>query len=153
MGGDARLGDEVHVAGADLCLDRQAVRPEQRGVQGLIAVDTRDRDIIFEASGHGPERRMHHAERAVAGVRPFDDDAQAIDIDDLVERHALAQHLAVDAVEMFLARVHFGFDAGALERLGQLCGDAGQELALVAAGALERFLEHAVALRIERPEA
>ena len=54
---------------------------------------------------------------------------------------------------MFLARVHFGVDVGALERFGQLRGDAGQELALVTAGALERFLEHAVALRIERTEA
>ena len=54
---------------------------------------------------------------------------------------------------MLLAGVDLGVDAGALERFGQLRGDTGQELALVAAGALERFLEHAVALRIERPEA
>ena len=96
---------------------------------------------------------MHHAERAVAGVRRVDDDPQAVDIDDVGERGALAQHLAVDAVEVLLAGVDLGGYAGGLQGGRELLGDAGEELALVAAGAFERALEHPVALRIERTEA
>ena len=96
---------------------------------------------------------MHHAERAVAGVRRVDHHAQAVDVDDVGERGALAQHLAVDAVEVLLARLDLGGYAGRLQGGRELLGDAGEELALVAAGAFERALEHPVALRIERAEA
>ena len=153
VGGDARLGDLVHVAGADLRLDRQAVRAEEGGVQRLVAVDARDGDVILEAPGHRPVGGVHHAERAVAGVGRVDDDPQAVDVHDLGERRALAQHLPVDAVEVLLAGLDLGGDAGGLQGTPQLLGDARQELALVAAGALERALEHAVALRVERAEA
>jgi hypothetical protein len=145
--------DAVHVVGADLHFDRHAVRPEQRRVQRLVAVDARDRDVVLEAPGHRLVDRVHRAERAIAGVRRVGDHAQPVDVDDLVQRHALAQHLAVDAVEVLLARLDATRDALPHELRADLLGDLGEELLLVAAGALERALEHPVALRIERAEA
>ena len=114
--GDAGLGDPVHVLGADLHFDRHAVRPEQRGVQRLVAVDARDRDVVLEASRHRLEHAVHDAERAVAGVGAVDDDAQAVHVDDLGERRALALHLLVDAVEVLLARLDLGLDVGLQQR-------------------------------------
>ena len=43
-----RLRRPVHVLGADLDLDRHAVGADQRGVQRLVAVRLRDRDVVLE---------------------------------------------------------------------------------------------------------
>ena len=48
VGGDAGLGNMVHLARADLKLDRRAVRADQGRVQRLVAVDLRDRDVVLE---------------------------------------------------------------------------------------------------------
>jgi hypothetical protein len=50
---DARFRDPVHRLGADLDLHRQAVGADQRGVQRLVAVRLRDRDVVLELSGIG----------------------------------------------------------------------------------------------------
>src|SRR5204863_7352347 len=84
--GDAGLGDAMHVLGADLHFDGNAVGPEQRRVQRLVAVHARDRDVVLEATRHGLVGRVHHAERAIAGVGPIYHDAQTEDVDDLGER-------------------------------------------------------------------
>ena len=55
---DAALGHLVHAFGADLHLERQAVRPEQRRVQRLVAVDARNRDVVLEPPRHRLERLM-----------------------------------------------------------------------------------------------
>ena len=150
---DARLGDVIHVLGADLDLDRYAIGPEQRRVQRLIAVDARYRDVVLEAPRHRLIHAVDDAEGAVHGVDRIDDDAQAVDVDDLGEREALAQHLAINTEEMLLARLDFALHAGPLERALELLAYLAQEFLLVAAGALERALDHAIALGVERREA
>ena len=151
--GDTGLGDAVHVASADLRFDRHAVRAEERRVQRLVAVGARDGDVVLEAPRHRLENRVHDAERAVAGLGAVDDDAQAVDIDDLAEQRALAAHLAVDAVEVLLARLDVRGNLGLHERGIQLLLDLLEELLLVAARALQRALEHQVTARVERLEA
>ena len=141
--GDAGLGHAMHVLGADLHFDGNAVGAEQRGVQRLVAVDARDRDVVLEAAGHGLVGRVHHAERAITGIRPVDHDAQAEHVDDLGERRALAQHLAVDAVQMFLARADLGLEVRLDQRHAHGVGDLVEELLLVAAGLLQRTVQHA----------
>ena len=147
---DAGLGNSVHVLGSDLHLERHAVRAEQRGMQRLIAVRARDGDVILEAVRHGLEYAMYPPDRSIAGVHVLHDDAQAIDIDYFIQEGALAPHLFIDAVEMLLAPL----DArGALvlqERRLQLSLDLLQKFLLIAARALQRAFEHAVALRVER---
>ena len=57
--GDAGFGHTMHFLGANLHLDRHAVRPEQRRVQRLIAVDPRNRDVVLEATRHRPIQAVH----------------------------------------------------------------------------------------------
>ena len=96
---------------------------------------------------------MHDAERAVGGVHVNDDDAQAIHIDDVGERRALAQHLAIDAVQVLFAALDLRLDAAFSQGRFELLLDLVEKLLLVAARALERALEHAVAMRVEGAKA
>ena len=59
--GNTRLGDPVHRQGADLHLHRSAIGADQRGVQRLVAVDLRDRDVILELAGHRFVQPVQHA--------------------------------------------------------------------------------------------
>jgi hypothetical protein len=111
MGGDAVVGHLFHFAGADLDLDRHAVHAEQRGVQRLIAVGLGDRDVILEAPRQRLVQIMHSAQHAVAGVDLVDDDPERVHVHDLVEGPALATHLLVDAVEVFLPTADLALDA------------------------------------------
>src|SRR5687767_396289 len=151
--GDAGLRQAVHVLGPDLHLDRRAVRAEQGGVQRLVAVHARDRDVVLETPGHRTVEAVHEAERAVALVDAAHDDADAEHVDDLRQRQVLAPHLHVDAVQVLLARLDTAVDTAAGERLAHRLHDLRQELALVAARALELALDDAVALGIERVKA
>ena len=92
-------------------------------------------------------------ERAVALVDVVDDDAHAVDVDDVRQVRLLALHLQIDAVEMLLARHDARGDLGVRQRFGELRLDLAQQLALVAFGAPQRALEHFVAIRVEGLEA
>src|SRR5581483_7999277 len=152
VGGDAGLGNTMHVFGANLRLDGHAVGAEERRMERLVAVDPRDGDVVLEAPGHGLEYRVHHTECAIAGVRLIGDDAQAVDVDDLRQRSALAQHLLVNAVEVLLARLHPRMDLILDEGAGELLLEFLQELLLVAARLAQRARQHLVAVRVERLE-
>ena len=80
---DAALGDLLHALRADLHFERQAVRPEQRGVQRLVAVDARNRDVVLESPRHRLEQLMRDPEGAIAMVDVVDNDAHAVDVDDV----------------------------------------------------------------------
>ncbi len=143
----------MHVRGADLHFDRRAVRAEQRGVQRLVAVHARDRDVVLEAARHRLEHRVHDAERAVARVGLVDDQAEAVHVDDLVERDLLAPHLLVDAVDVLLAAFDRRGNLRRIERFLERSRDAADELLVIAARRLDRGLDDLVALRIQRAEA
>ena len=51
MRGDAVLRVRVHVERSDLNLDALALRADDRGVQGLVAVGLRQSDVVLEAPG------------------------------------------------------------------------------------------------------
>ena len=153
VGGNTRLGDAVHIAGADLRFDRQTIGSEQRRMQRLIAVDARNGDVIFEPARHRSEQAVHHTERAITVIHRVDDHAQSVDIDDFRKRRALAQHLAIDAVEMLFASVDLGRDLRLGERRRNALRDAAEEFLLVAAGALQCSFDDAVPLRVEGVEA
>ena len=89
---------------------------------------------------------------AVTGVDRIDDDAKAEHIDNGCERYALAAHFLVDAVEVLFATLHARVDAGFLDGGAEVVRDLADELLLIAARALERFLDDAVAARIQRLE-
>ena len=100
MGGDAVLGDAVHVPGADLDFHRVALRPDDRRVQRLVHVDLRHRDEVLEPSGHRLPQRVDDAERTVAVPDGTGDHADGREVVDLVELATLIVHLLPDGVEV-----------------------------------------------------
>ena len=48
VGGDAVLGGLVHVVGADLDLERLALRPDDRRVERLVHVELGHGDVVLE---------------------------------------------------------------------------------------------------------
>ncbi len=143
----AGLGDLVHVARADLELHRRAKRAHQRGVQRLVAVDLGDGDVVLELAGHGLVQPMQRAHRHVAVHLRFHHHAETIYVQHLRERQLLVVHLAVDAVERFLAPGQFGHDAGVGQPLLRGFQDTLDHLAAVAARGLDGFLQRGVAER------
>ncbi len=74
---DAALGDQVHLARADLDLEGLARFAHDRRVQRLVEVGLGHRDVVLDPPGHGPPELVDHAERLVAVARLRDDDAEA----------------------------------------------------------------------------
>ena len=146
------LGDAMHVVRADLRLQRRAERPEQRGVQRLVAVRLGNRDVVLELAGDRLVQAVQHAERRVARRRVLDQHAHAVDVEDLREAVVLLAHLLVHAVDGLLAAGHRRRDAGVLQAVADRLQDAVHHLAPVAARGLDRLGEHAVAHRIEMLE-
>ena len=150
---DPVVGHLFHFAGADLDLDGYAMHAEQRRMQGLVAVGLGNRDVVLEATGQWLVQVVYGAEHAVAGVDLVDDDAEGIHVHDLVEGAALAAHLLVDAIEVFLPAADLAFDAIRSQAVGQRLLDLGDDLLAVATGALDRAVDQRGAHRVHRLEA
>ena len=101
--GDAELGQLVHLARADLDLQRQPLGTDHRRVQRLVHVELRHRDEVLEAPRQRLPQRVDDADRAVAVLDRVDDHAHRREVVDLVELAALAGHLRVDRVEVLRA--------------------------------------------------
>ena len=122
--GDAPLGPLVHLAGADLHLDRLAGRPDDRGVQALVEVELGHRDVVLEPAHHRPPAPVDAAERGVAVLHRVDDDPDGDEVEDVVELAALHDHLLVDAPQVLAAAGDLGVDA----ELGEPAADLGDGL-------------------------
>lgn len=146
--GDPVVGHLFHLAGTDLDLDGHPVHAEQGGMQRLVAVGLGNRDVVLEASGERLVQAVHGAQHAIAGIDLVDDDAEGVDVHDLVERLTLAAHLLVDAVEVLLAADHLAFHAFAGEAVDQRLLDLADDLAAVAAGLLHRLADALGAHRV-----
>jgi hypothetical protein len=78
--GDARFGDAVHVLGADLHFEGHAVRSDEIGMQRLVAVRLRNRNVVLELAGNGLVERVQGAEREVARRHILRDHAATEDV-------------------------------------------------------------------------
>ena len=105
MRGDAVLGDLVHFLGADLHLERDAVRADDGGVERLVHIRLGRADIVLEAAEHGAVEVVDDAENVVAVRDGIDDDAEGEEVEHLVHGLALGIHLAVDAVGVLHAAI------------------------------------------------
>ena len=94
--GDAVLGRAVHVAGADLHLERLALGPDHRGVQRLVHPVAGLGDVVLEPARHRLPQRVHHADGRVAVADLLAQDPHADQVVDVVEVAALDDHLLVD---------------------------------------------------------
>ena len=153
VGGDAELGPAVHLLGADLHLERLALRPDHRGVQRLVEVELGHGDVVLEPPLHRLPRGVDRAQRGVAVLDRVDDDPDADQVEDVVELLALDDHLLVDAPQVLRATGDVGVDAQLLQPLAHVLEHLGQvDLALGRAGG-HHVVDLGVALRVQRGEA
>ena len=129
---DPVLRPAVHAQGPDLQLDRLAAGADDRGVQRLVHVELRHRDVVLEPSGDGVPPRVDGAESRVAVADVVHQDADADQVVDVVEADVPGDHLLVDRVVVLRPAGHRGLDLG---------------LAQVGADVLDDFLEEDVAPR------
>ena len=85
VGGDAFLGDAVHLLGADLDLELVAAGRDEGGVQALVEVGARHGDEVLDAAGDGTPDGVEQAEDRVAVLHGLADDADGEQVVDLVE--------------------------------------------------------------------
>ena len=103
--GNAVFGDLVHLLGADLHLEGDTVRADDRGVERLVHVGLGRADIVLEAAEDRAVQVVNDAEHVVAVRHGVDDDAEREEVEHLVHRLILRVHLAVDAVGVLHAAV------------------------------------------------
>src|SRR5690606_8192488 len=114
--GHTELGVLVHLVRAYLELDGQLLGADDRRMQGAVAVALRRRDVVVELAGDVRPETMDDAERGIAVRDGVDEDPDRTQIVELLERQALALHLAPDAVEVLRPAGHARADPGLLER-------------------------------------
>src|SRR6266496_3199150 len=96
---------------------------------------------------------MHDAERGVAVLDRFDEDAHGANIEDRVDTAWLPPHLVPDAVDMFRTAGHFGLYAGLRQFLAQPRDDIVDEALPVQAALVEMLRDLLVLVRLERAQA
>ncbi len=142
--GDAELRHVVHLARADLDLQRPSLGPDDRGVKGLVHVELGHRDPVLEAAGQRLPQRVDDADGAVAVLHRVDDHAHRGEVVDLVELAALSRHLRVDRVEVLGAAGDLGVDAERVE----LAGEVGAGLVDVALALRALLVDEPLDLRV-----
>ena len=153
VGGDAGLGDGVHLAGADLHLDALAVAARDGGVDRAVAVRLRLADVVLEAAGHRAPALVDGAEGGVAVADRVGDDAEAVDVGEAGEGLLLLLHLAPDRVGLLLAPDDLGVDLGLAEDGADVLGDLGDHVAALAAQLDEAADDRLARLGVEDLEA
>src|SRR6185312_8923035 len=103
-------GHAVHLFRANLHFELHAAFGHDRGMQRLIQVRPRHRDEVLDAPRHRPPDAMDSAQRGIAVVYRFGDDADGEQVIDLVYRDALPLQFLMNAVEPLDAMVDAGFD-------------------------------------------
>ena len=98
MGGDAVLGEIVHLPGPDLDLEHLPSLGDERRVQGLVEIGLGHGDEIAEPLGQVGPALVDDAEEGVAVLDGVGDDPQGQEVEDLVEGDVPPLHLAPDAV-------------------------------------------------------
>ena len=147
--GDAVFADAVHLPGADLHLEHDALLAEDGRVHALVAVGLGCGDVVLEPSRHGAEHVVDVAEDVVAVGDVVHNDAERAEIEDLVEPAFLRVHLAVDAVGVLEAALHRCVDVVLGEPVGDLLLHIGHELVEHVRLAVEIGDDLAVAVGVE----
>ena len=126
VGGDAFLGDVVHAAGADLDFHPDARVAQEGAVQCFVAVGLGVLHPVPQALRHVAVDARDDGEDVVAlvslaflGTRVgVKDDADGVEVVDLVEGHALGLHLAPGRVRGLDAFFELVVEPGGIEGLG-----------------------------------
>ena len=117
MGGHAVLGDLVHLRGADLHLKGDALVAHDGGVKALVAVGLGGADIVLKASQNRLVEVMDHAQHVVAVADGVYHHPERKEVENLIQRLILAEHLPVDGIGVLHAAVDNMLDAHFIEPL------------------------------------
>ena len=90
----------MHLPGADLHLERDALRADDRRVHTLVHVRFRRADVVLEAAGQRLIHIVDDAEHVVAVGDRVHDDAKRAQVENAVDVELLRVHFAVDAVDV-----------------------------------------------------
>src|SRR3954454_767050 len=120
---DPVLRGAVHVACADLDLDRAALGTDHRRVQRLVHVRLGHRDVVLEPPRHRLPERMDRAEGGVTILHRLDLDPDADQVVDLLEVLATDHHLFVDGIQVLRSAVDVGLDAELFQLLAKQLGE------------------------------
>ena len=135
VGGDAVFGGLVHLPGADLHLEGDALRADDGGVQTLVHIGLGGGDVILEPAGNQIKEVVNMAQHIVAVRDGVHNDPEGVDVVQLVHGLALGLHLAVDGVNVLDAAVGLVVNAHALQPLGDfLLNGAHEHLVLLFVG-------------------
>ena len=99
VGSNAVFRVAVHLAGTDLHLKGDGFAANHGGVQALVAVGFGGGDIILEAVGQRVVHIMDQAQRGITFRHRINNDADSINIINLLKVLVLHIHLAVNAVD------------------------------------------------------
>ena len=89
MGGNAVFGGVVHLPGTDLNLEGDALLADNRCVQRLIHIGLRGGDIVFETVRQRAVHVVDDAQHIVAVVYSVDNNADRVDVINLVHDFCL----------------------------------------------------------------
>ena len=148
VGGHAVFRRLVHLPGADLHLEGDALPADDRGVEGLVHVGLGRADIVLKAAQHRLEHVVDAAQHVIAAGDVVHDDPEGVQVEDLVQGLVLGVHLPIDGVDVLYPAIDGGVDALLPQALLDLMLDARHKL-LVGGGALgqlvlDLFIAHRV---------
>ena len=149
VGGNAVFGGLVHLLGADLDLEGDALRADDRGVQALVHIGLGRGDIVLEPPRNRLEHLMDVTQNVVAVGDRAHDDAEGIEIVELVDGLVLGLHLAVDGIDVLDAAGDRAGDADLLEPVGDHLLDGLHELLGLLLVGVEIVHQLAVALGVQ----
>ncbi len=110
MGGNAVFRVLMHLGGADLHLQRLAIVPDHRRVQGLVEIVLRRGNVIIELPRDGSPARVDEPESRIARADVGDDQTNGPHVAHELERLALFLHLLVDGIDVLGAPANLQLD-------------------------------------------
>ena len=122
-------------------------------MQRLITVGLGYRDVILEFAGERLVKRMQCAERDIAGWQVFDDNAKAVNIENLGEGNRFFLHFFIDRRKMFFAAGHVGFKVKFFQPVFNAVENFTDHFTTVAARGFDRFFQHRKTVRVQEAKA
>ena len=127
VGRHAVLGHVVHLPGADLHLEGDALLTDDGGVEGLVHVGLGGSDVILKPAQDHFIHVVDAPQDAVAGGNVVHDDPEGVEVKDLAELLVLGVHLPVDGVDVLHPAIDGALDALLFQAGGDLLLDVFHE--------------------------